>query len=329
MRRSGSRHGIMMLACRVVAVCGAATTFLGAVDDAGAAGPAYVTPIMAHTAWTATENCQPVAGVATLPTVLSGHSSRGLSLTGTIVTSWIAATTRTCIEPMALSPFPKPIQMPSWADLKTYRLKYPASDLASASRDYTEMTSLTMAQQKAEACDSKNALVAHGVTAPISLFAYPNNKYTTAMNTMVRTQCSYRLGRRYSGAANTPRTVQSGFLNVYSINGGRCTDTTLACSKLVTRYPYTPKSTLYKYVHPAAGGWVVPQFYRLVNGSKASGRLQWNCLGAMSSHYTFDTGGDSTELYCANDYYGAFANEPSHVRTGLTVRQVETLWGLP
>jgi hypothetical protein len=321
-------HSVVM-ACRVVAVCGAATTFLGAVDDAGATAPAYVTPMMAHTAWTATENCQPVAGVATLPTVLSGHSSRGLSLTGTIVTSWIAETTRTCIEPMALSPFPKPIQMPSWADLKTYRAKYPAFDLASASRDYADMTSLTMAQQKAEACDSKDALVAHGVTAPIPLFAYPNNRYTTAMNTMVRTQCSYRLGRRYSGAANTSKTVQSGFLNVYSINGGRCTDTTLPCSRLVTKYRYTPKSTLYTYVHPAAGGWVVPQFYRLVNGSKTKGRLQWNCLGAMSSHYTFDTGGDSTELYCANDYYGAFANEFSYVKTSLTVRQVETLWGLP
>jgi hypothetical protein len=73
--------------CRLAAI-----TVLGAVDDAGATAPAYVTPIMAHTAWTATENCQPVAGVATLPTVLSGHSSRRLSLTGTIVTSWIAAT---------------------------------------------------------------------------------------------------------------------------------------------------------------------------------------------------------------------------------------------
>jgi hypothetical protein len=49
----------------------------------------------------------------------------------------------------------------------------------------------------------------------------------------------------------------------------------------------------------------------------------------MSSHYTFDTGGDSTELYCANDYYGAFANEFSYVNTSLTIRQVETLWSLP
>jgi hypothetical protein len=25
----------------------------------------------------------------------------------------------------------------------------------------------------------------------------------------------------------------------------------------MTKYLYTPKSTVYKYVHPAAGGWVV------------------------------------------------------------------------
>jgi hypothetical protein len=142
------RTRAVMMACRGVAVCGALITFLGAVDGAGATAPAYVTPMMAHTAWTATQNCKPVAGVATLPTVLAGHSSRGLSLTGTIVTSWIAETTRTCIEPMSLSPFPKPIQMPRWADLKTYRAKYPGFDLASASRDYAEMTSLSTAHRQ-------------------------------------------------------------------------------------------------------------------------------------------------------------------------------------
>jgi hypothetical protein len=323
------RAAFALQGCRVVAACAAIVVFVGVVDDAQATAPAYVTPMMAHTAWTATENCRPVTGVVTLPNVLSGHASRGMSLTGTIVTSWIAETTRTCIEPMALSPFPKPIKMPSWADLASLRSTYPAFDLASASRDYTEMTSLTTSQQKAEACDSKNALVSHGVAAPIPLFAYPNNKFTTAMNTMVLTQCNYRLGRRYSGAANTPTSVQSGFLNVYSINGGHCTDATLPCSSLATRFAYTPRSVLYKYVHPAAGGWVVPQFYRLVSGSKTSGRLRWNCLGAISSHYTFDKGGDSTELYCATDYYGAFANEPSYVKRNLTIRHIETLWNVP
>jgi hypothetical protein len=57
--------------------------------------------------------------------------------------------------------------------------------------------------------------------------------------------------------------------------------------------------------------------------------VRWNCAGAASSHYIFDTGGDSTELYCANDYYRAFANEPAYVHTNLTIGQVETLWNLP
>jgi len=60
------------MACRGVALCGAAITFLAAVDGAGATAPAYVTPMMAHTAWTATENCKPVAGVSTLPAVSDG-----------------------------------------------------------------------------------------------------------------------------------------------------------------------------------------------------------------------------------------------------------------
>jgi hypothetical protein len=296
---------------------------------AGATTPAYVTPMMAHTAWTATDNCNPVSGVVTLPSVLSGHHARGLSLTGSIVTSWLAASTRNCIEHLPLSPFPKPLLMPSWADLANLRTTYPSFDLVSASVDYADMTTLTTSQQRAEACDSRDALVAHGVAAPLALFAYPNNNWTTSMNTMVRSDCGYRLGRRYGNAANTPASVGSGFLIVYSINGGRCSDASLPCSSLSTRYVYTPRSVLAQRIHPAAGTWVVPQFYRLVTGSSSSGHLRWNCLGPVSSHYTFDTGGDSTELYCRNDYYGAFANEPAYVRSDLNIRQVETLWGLP
>jgi hypothetical protein len=115
---------------------------------------------------------------------------------------------------------------------------------------------------------------------------------------------------------------------VYSINGGHCTDTSLPCAALATRYAYTPSATLSKLFHPAAGTWIVPQFYRLVSGTSTSGRLQWNCQGAASSHYTFDTGGDSTELYCANDYYNAFANEPGYVVKSMNIRQVEAKWGL-
>jgi len=315
--------------CGLFVLCLAAVASVGAPTGAsGATAPAYVTPLIAHTAWTATENCQPVTGVVGLPGVLSGHAGRGFTVTGTLVTSWIKSTARNCIENLALSPFPKPIQLPSWADLAGLRTTYPSFDLTSASVDYKELTTLTTTQQKAEACNSEATIVSHGVTAPLPLFAYPNNKFTTTMNSMIRSQCHYVLGRRYSGAANTPSTVTSGFLNVFSINGGHCTDTTLPCFGLSTRFPYTASLALAKLFHPAAGTWVVPQFYRLVTGTKSSGRLQWNCLGAASSHYTFDTGGDSTELYCANDYYAALANQPSYVVKNLNIRQVEKLWGL-
>ena len=117
-------------------------------------------------------------------------------------------------------------------------------------------------------------------------------------------------------------------LTVYSINGGHCTDTTLPCFSLATRFAYTAPAKLYTLFHPAAGTWFVPQFYRLVTGSKTAGALHWNCQGPTSSHYTFDTGGDSTELYCANDYHHAFANEPAYVVKNVNIRQVEARWGL-
>jgi hypothetical protein len=295
---------------------------------AQATASAYVTPLMAHTAWTATSNCQAFPGVVTLPNVLKGHSSRGYTLTGTIVTNWVKATSRNCIESLALSPFPKPILLPSWTDLKNLRSTYPWFDLASASEDYADMTTMTQSGWNTEACGSASIITGEGVPSPLALFAYPNNKFTTAMNTWILANCPYVLGRKYANAANTQTSVKSGFLDVYSINGGHCTDTTLPCSTLSTRYPYTPEATLAKIFHPAAGTWIVPQFYRLVSGTSTSGRLQWNCSGAESSHYTFDTGGDSTELYCADDYYKALSNEPSYVVKNMNIRQVEAAWGL-
>ena len=313
---------------RLVPAALIAATLVWPAAAAAATAPAYITPLMAHTAWTATDGCTAVPGVVTLPNVLSGHVQHGYRLSGTVVTGWIKASTRNCIENLAVKPFPKPILLPSWADLKQLHTTYPWFDVASASVDYKELTSLTSSQQISEACNSAAAIISHGWPSPLSLFAYPNNKFTTSMNSTILSSCPYKLGRRYSGQANTKSSVASGFLNVYSINGGHCTDTALPCSNLSTRFAYTPESTLAAQFHPAAGTWVVPQFYRLVTGSHASGRLQWNCTGAESSHYTYDTGGNSTELYCANDYYAALANEPSYVVKNMTIRQLEVKWGL-
>jgi hypothetical protein len=120
-------HRPVRFSCLVVA-CAAAFAVVGAPTGASAVtAPAYVTPLMAHTAWTATENCKPATGVVQLPGVLSGHTSRGFTLTGTVVTSWFKASTRNCIENLALSPFPKPILMPSWADLAGLRTTYPST----------------------------------------------------------------------------------------------------------------------------------------------------------------------------------------------------------
>ena len=232
-----------------------------------------------------------------------------------IVTSWIGSTTRKCIEPLPLLPFPKPIKMPSWADIATLRATYPRLDLVSASVDYAYMTMLTTSQQKAEACDSRDVLVAHGIAAPIALFAFPNNNFTTTINTLVRSQCQYRLVREDGNSANTPTSVQNGFLIVYSINGAHCTDPALACSTLSTRFPYTPRSTLERSCIRRPG----PGSCRSSTGWSAARNRPRGCGGTVSvqaaSHYTFHTGGDSTELYCANYYYGAFANKTLRTST--------------
>lgn len=289
---------------------------------------AYVTPLIAHTAWTATDGCEPVPGVVTLPKLLAGHVQRGYHPTGTVVTGWIKPSTRTCIEHLALKPFPKPILLPSWQDLRRLHATYPWFGLGSGGVSYREFTSLTPAQQIGQACGSATAIIDHGWRSPLPLFAYPNNRFTNEINQRVLRNCPYLLGRRYSGEANTRRSIRSGLLRVYSINGGHCRDTALRCSRLETRFTYTRPGELAKLLHPAPGRWMVPQIYRLVTGSRSTGRLRWNCRGPASSHFTYDTGGDSTELYCARDYYAALAHEPSYVVTRRTIRGVERLWGL-
>src|SRR3954447_19387873 len=97
---------------RLAAIACAAlvATLLSAAAPARAArAHAYVTPLIAHTAWTATDGCEPVPGVVTLPKLLEGHARRGYRPTGTVITGWIRAKTRTCIEHLGLKPFPKPI----------------------------------------------------------------------------------------------------------------------------------------------------------------------------------------------------------------------------
>jgi hypothetical protein len=313
----------------VIACAALVATLLSAAAPAQAAkAHAYVTPLIAHTAWTATDGCEPVPGVITLPKVLEGHARRGYRPTGTVITGWIRATTRTCIEHLSLKPFPKPILLPSWRDLRRLHATHPWFGLASGGVHYRELTTLAPAQQIAEACGAATAIIDHGWRSPLPLFAYPNNRFTTEINHRVLAHCPYRLGRRYSGEANTRRSIRSGFLRVYSINGGHCRDTALRCSHLETRYAYTRPGELARRLHPSPGRWVVPQIYRLVKGSRSTGRLRWNCRGPASGHFTYDRGGDSTELYCARDYYAALAHEPRYVVTGKTIRAVEGRWGL-
>jgi hypothetical protein len=287
-----------------------------------------VTPLIAHTAWAATDGCEPVPGVVTLPKLLAGHARRGYRPTGTVITGWVRPSARTCIEQVSLKPFPKPILLPSWRDLRRLHAAHPWFGVASGGIHYRELTTLAPSQQIAEACGSAATIVDHGWRSPLPLFAYPNNRFTAEINRRVLRHCPYRLGRRYSGESNTRRSIRSGLLRVYSINGGHCRDAGLRCSALDTRFPYTSPSALARRLHPAPGRWVVPQIYRLVRGSHSTGRLRWNCRGPAASHFTYDRGGDSTELYCARDYYAALAHEPRYVVRGRTIGGVERHWGL-
>jgi hypothetical protein len=294
---------------------------------AKAASPAYLTLLFSHSAWTLTENCVPVTtGVMTPDRIGRQFQQRGLVPTGTVVTGWVAQHSRTCIENLPLYPVPKPIEIDSWDDIASLASTY-GWRFVSHSVDYANMTQLTKSQQQHEACDSLAALQAHGRAEARGLFAYPNNFYTTAINTNVVLPCGYVAGRKYGGGAMTPSTLASSRLvNTDSVNGGACNDASLPCYGLSTPRRYTSPSQISARMQPTAGTWSVVQVYRLVTGSKLSGKSQWDCTATnWRAHWT--AGVDPTELYCWKDYLSALNHIPSGVITTdpLTVEQA---WGL-
>lgn len=293
---------------------------------AAASAPGYLTLLFAQSAWTLTENCKPVtSGVMTPDRLGAALTKRGLTPTTTVITGWVHDTTRNCIERLPLTPVTKPIQIASWRDLAMMRDS--GWKFTSHSIDYATMTNLTAAEQKTEACTSHDALTRRGLPGASGLFNYPNNQSTPTMNADIVLPCGYVLGRKYGSVANTPASVRtSGYLVTHSVNGGACNDTALPCHSLPTPYRYTAPAALAAAMHPAPGTWRVVQMYRLVNGSKHTGKSQWDCMASdWRRHWT--AGVDPTELYCWSDYRSALRQIPAGTVTA-DPRTVEAAWGL-
>lgn len=288
-----------------------------------AATPPYLTLLLAHSAWTAVDDhCHPLAGIVSLRWQAPEYAARHLAITASVVTGWVAPTSRTCIAHYPLAPEPKPLLIASWADLAMLQANF-GWKFISQGRRYVDVLTLPPWQQNSDICGSLGVLRAHGFPEAAGLFAYPNNHYDLAVQRRTVDRC-YDFGRVYGATVNSQ--AKSGppwFAKTFSFNGGRCDNPTLACHTLPTRFAYGSPATLVKDLNPGPGEWSIVQLYRFATGANTTGStLQWDCTGSdWRNHWT-----NSTELYCWKDFLSAIKGIGPSVVT-IDPAGVAAAWG--
>lgn len=269
--------------------------------------PPFVTILFSRSQWSVQENCNVPPGAITLQQVAADLHDRGDIGVGSVVTSWIHESSVHCTRAALY---------PSWDMLKSLHTD-DGWEAISHSATHPDMTRLTTSQQFAESCGTLPTFVNHGFNRAWGMFAYPNNKRTTEIQTNVVSTC-FAFGRKYSPSSNKIGTTSAPWwAKVKSVNGGKCNDSTAACYSIPTHYRYENPFTLATLVDVSSGQWAVVQFHKLVSGSNLSGTVRWDCTASdWRLHFT-----SRTEMYCWNDYQrvlnaipaGAIVTDPATV----------------
>jgi hypothetical protein len=277
-----------------------------------ATSSAYLTLLFGRTQWVATSpQCTPLAGQPTLVGIAQALQSLTPPRTavGDVITARTGAISEECVNHQLY---------PSWADLATLQAQY-GWTMVSGSEDYQYMTTLTTAQQVTASCGSlteAGGLYANGDTQAWGMFAYPDNQFSTSIQSEVVSQC-FAFGRTYQGGRNVEQYMQAPWLQrTNSILGGacneptRCPGSTVVKNQLGQSVYYESPVMLDNLMDVAGGEWVVVQMYKLVQGENLTGSPTWNCNGPWQQHWT-----SMTELYCYNDYMAAVDQIPATVLT--------------
>jgi hypothetical protein len=300
----------------LAAMCLSAAWFAA---PAQAASPAYLTISFGRSQWVTTDNrCASLPGAVPLDQVASDMGTRGLTGTGTVILDRTKETGFTCVGSYYLSP--------GWDSLAWLRDTYGWS-VISHSKSYTDMTTLSPQQQSAESCGTIPTFQDHGFPRAWGMFAYPNDRYTTQIQTDVISKC-FAFGRRYGSQIDSSSTVAAPwFADVDSVNGGSCNRSGSPCYRVkgaVRRY--RSPASLAARVNLTSGQWYDLQFYRFVSGSRGSpsgtGQWRWDCTASdWRLHWT-----SRTEVYCYGDFLRVLDAVPSSV-TVTDPATVATAWG--
>lgn len=264
--------------------------------------PGYLTLSFGRMQWVTTDKyCNALPNTVDMAQVAQEFQGRGLIGTGSVIVSRTAEDAYTC--------WGQYTKHPSWSQLQGLQNNYGWRFFSGGLR-YRNMTTLSASEQSSESCGSLQTFTDHGLVGAEGLFAYPNNKWTSAIQADVVSKC-FDYGRTYQGGRNFRNSMAAPwFQRTVSVNGGKCNNTALPCYNLTTTpRRYRSPSDLASLMNVANDQWVVIQMYRFVVGSFTGKTFSWDCTSTdWRNHWT-----SNAELYCWDDYLYALDRIPAGV----------------
>ncbi len=274
-----------------------------------AAGTRYLTLAFGRTQWVTARQCSAMADTVTLGqvaddmTALGVESGNPITGTGSVVIDRASETDTPACMTYGL--------MATWDQIADLRDTH-GWTFVSAGEGYRNMTQLTEQEQIDESCGSLSDLEAHGHTRGWGLFAYPNNRKSSTIQSSVVSTC-FAYGRGYDYRFNGIGLMTAPwFQRTFSVNGGSCNVVDAWCyppSSTGATYHYRTRESLASLMQPGPGEWSVVQMYRFVTGAHSSSTFNWDCTDAdPNMHWV-----SNSELYCYDDFLWALHQIPGNV----------------
>jgi hypothetical protein len=169
----------------------------------------------------------------------------------------------------------------------------------------------TTAQLKQNTCNTEQVFINHGFYRSWGAFAYANGQVSSSAQSVVAS--CFGFGRAYGSGVNSLSTLVNApyTLHTLSLNGGSCSVSGLACSSVFAR-TYVMPGTITNALVQGARVWSSIQFYHLVNGSRQTGNLTWDCTNSNPAYHWTSRG----EFYCESDLKRAVSNALSQLAAG-------------
>ena len=223
-------------------------------------------------------------------------ASHGLRATAPVTLSQVHETDNACQGGLLYA---------SWAELEQLR-DADGWDVVPRGPTNDVITGLTGQALWDATCGVLPAFTAHGFPDAWGLYAYPQNRWVSGDQQVVKS--CYAYGRQYAGlgVSNRIPVADPYWDQVVSVNGGRCNNPALACyndPNVKNGRRYMLPSQLATTISALPGRWTSVQFYRFVTGSygspsSTSSQPAWDCTAPdPGSHWSHQP-----ETYCWNDF---------------------------